>query len=323
MGVYDEELIEKFKIAYMYSEGIGYQESRDMCGIDNLEDEDFIDNDYEIDEDLDYDERYEIAFEIYKGLAEAGFSPAYTFLGDCYYVGNGVEEDSSIAETYYLKGANSGFARAKECLGTFYANKSEEYYSPNNAAKWYKEAADDGLEMAKFLLAQLTMSCELEHFTATDGVRMLTELADDEVYYAQEALGIIFFEGVHVDADYGKAVTYLTDATEDCVAPDALTYLAACYYDGLGCECDVKSAIEILMAVEEPVISKKTYADYNSYGVCCYYLGMAYTDGIEGIISQDIKKGEKYFIESAAAGYAPAKAKAPKKPSRLSFLKKL
>ena len=71
---------------------------------------------------LDYynAENYVETFIILKPLAEQGYAPAQFIIGECYYYGNGVTEDESVAVSWYRKAAEQGYASAQKSLGDCY-----------------------------------------------------------------------------------------------------------------------------------------------------------------------------------------------------------
>ena len=85
---------------------------------------------YQAGEDAKDAEDYAKALEYYSMAAEQGEPNAIFFVGDCYYLGQGVEKDLDKAAEWYRKALNAGFepeeedqARLKEVLGDEYQQK--------------------------------------------------------------------------------------------------------------------------------------------------------------------------------------------------------
>ena len=76
-------------------------------------------------------------------------------LGDCYYYGNGVEQDYAEAVKWYRKAADQGEASAQFNLGKSYYNGDGVKKDYVEAVKWYRKAADQGDEEAKEKLESL------------------------------------------------------------------------------------------------------------------------------------------------------------------------
>ena len=62
--------------------------------------------------------------------AEQGFAEAQYELGECYYYGNGIDENETEAVKWYQKAAEQGDTDAQFALGKcyFYGNGIEENY---------------------------------------------------------------------------------------------------------------------------------------------------------------------------------------------------
>jgi hypothetical protein len=57
---------------------------------------------------------YARAFELYKLSADQGFPVALFAVGDCYYLGNGVEKDTAAAAEWYQKSLDAGYEPDEE-----------------------------------------------------------------------------------------------------------------------------------------------------------------------------------------------------------------
>ncbi|WP_302306409.1 tetratricopeptide repeat protein [Bacteroides finegoldii] len=80
----------------------------------------------------------------YKKKAEQGDAEAQCSLGDCYRLGQGVEQDYSEAFKWYQLSAEQGDSDAQFCLGVMYQNGIEIDRSLELAVDWYRKSAEQG-----------------------------------------------------------------------------------------------------------------------------------------------------------------------------------
>jgi TPR repeat protein len=93
------------------------------------------------------------AREWYQKAADAGNAIAMTNLGWLYGNGKGVAQDSGKAREWYQKGADAGNTDAMYNLGVLYANGKGVAQDYDKAREWYQKAADAGNTDAKQALA--------------------------------------------------------------------------------------------------------------------------------------------------------------------------
>lgn len=91
---------------------------------------------------------YVEAVGLYRTAAEMGYAPAQYFLGDCYYLGNGVPKSEWETASWYRKAAEQGYANAQYWLGYCYECGRGVHQSKKLARYWYQLAADQGFEKA-------------------------------------------------------------------------------------------------------------------------------------------------------------------------------
>ena len=97
---------------------------------------------------------YEKAFTLMEQALEAGFIPAYTLIGDCYWKGQGVKADTKKAIQYYLSGAELGDKIALIRMGDIYLRCDET----QKALDSYTKAAEKGVTDALFNLGNIYYS---------------------------------------------------------------------------------------------------------------------------------------------------------------------
>ncbi|MBQ2573792.1 MAG: sel1 repeat family protein, partial [Bacteroidales bacterium] len=84
----------------------------------------------------------EILAEINK--AEQGDTDAQVNLGNCYWNGNGIEQNHEEAVTWFRKAAEQGDAVAQYNLGLCYEYGNGVEQNNEETVKWYRKAAEQG-----------------------------------------------------------------------------------------------------------------------------------------------------------------------------------
>jgi TPR repeat protein len=67
-------------------------------------------------------EEYKKALSLYQNLAKQGTIEANYYLGNIYYLGEGVEKDYKKAFVFYKKASDKGFMKATKNLALMYIN---------------------------------------------------------------------------------------------------------------------------------------------------------------------------------------------------------
>ncbi|WP_455366573.1 SPOR domain-containing protein [Kaarinaea lacus] len=99
--------------------------------------------------------QYQMAYEIWKPLAEHGYAKAQATLGWMYHIGKGVNKDLASAYNWYEKAAKQNHPVAQNNLGVFYEQGLYVGKSSRKAARWYREAAEWGYPYAQYNLGTL------------------------------------------------------------------------------------------------------------------------------------------------------------------------
>ena len=99
--------------------------------------------------------------------AEAGDAAAQVALGDCYYEGNGVEQNYTIAAQWYLKAAEQGSMEGQYKLGMCYYNGYGVAQDMERASYWMLLACEQGEKYGDVMeteedLAELNLAGEYE-----------------------------------------------------------------------------------------------------------------------------------------------------------------
>jgi len=95
----------------------------------------------------------ESAFFYFFKAAKRGFAPAQCRLGNCYYNGEGVEEDKVEAVKWFRRAAEEGEEYAQNNLGVCYDKGEGVEQDQAKAVQWYRKAAKQGNADAQINLA--------------------------------------------------------------------------------------------------------------------------------------------------------------------------
>ena len=152
----------------------------------------------------------------YRKAAEQGDAEAQCKLGNCYYYGNGVDEDETEAIKWYRKAAEQGNEEAQNNLGNCYVRCGEYYYNGDDYAeadKWYRQAAEQRI---------VGSDCDVD----------------------MGRIGDRYYNGDGVDRDYAEAVKWYQMAYDDTFSPCSWK-LARCYRKGYGVKKSYAKAIRL------------------------------------------------------------------------------
>mgnify|MGYP001046983514 CR=1 FL=1 len=161
------------------------------------------------------------AFNLFEKAIELGSISAYYNIGRCYFWGYGTLMDKKKAFEWILKAASQGKARdwylkyAKYFLGWMYLDGIGTPVNDEEAFRYSREAVKEGSKQAKLYLGR----CYLEgRGTAKDfhlGKQLMEECAKETgMSKATRYLGVIYDQGLGVDEDIAKAVSYYQKALE-------------------------------------------------------------------------------------------------------------
>lgn len=97
-------------------------------------------------------ELYDLAVECFRELAERGDSEAQCHLGECYYLGKGVNQDYYEAVKWFHKSVQLGNADAQCFLGICYYEGKGVRQSYVEAVEWFLKSAEQGNADAQYRL---------------------------------------------------------------------------------------------------------------------------------------------------------------------------
>ncbi len=173
--------------------------------------------------------------------AEAGDALAQLELGKCYYEGNGVEKDVTLALYWLRLAAEQGNGEAQCDVGIFYEFGEGVEMDYGEAVKWYRLAAEQGDEVGACNLGMCYLNGNGVEKDAQEGVLWLQQAANQGLAFAQYNLGQCYMTGNGVEENPDEAVKWFLAAAEQDYA-DALQALALCYREGYGVVRDYDAA---------------------------------------------------------------------------------
>ena len=245
----------------------------------------------------------------FQKAAKQGNAEAQVELGVMYEYGNGVEQNHEEAVKWLRKAAEQGEPSSQYRLGEmFYKNGMGASQDYGEAIKWFRKAAEQEHEDARSLYDTI---CWLEK-------DVIQKVAEQSCANAQNELGIMYSNGVHVTQDYEEAVKWYRKAAEQGHAdaqnnlgkmytaergvdwadveastwyrkaaeqghPDAQNNLGALYEEGLGVELDEEEAVKWYRKAAE-----------QGHSNAQFHLGRMYEEGW-GVEQNDEEALEWYF----------------------------
>ena len=229
-----------------------------------------------------------LAAKWYKKAAERGHKFAQRKISNCYYYGNGVEENKEKAVYWCKKAAESGVADACEVLAKCYdlGNGVEQNYK--KSFEWRQKGAELGNILSIANLGwhyRYGKGVDQNYQTALEWYKKASELGNA---YAQKNMADLYYYGYGVDVDYDVAAKWYLKAAEGGNS-DAQESIAKCYDSGNGVEQNYQKAIEW----------RRKGAD-NGNNICISNLGWHYQYG-KGV-TQDYKKAFEYYKKASENG---------------------
>lgn len=94
----------------------------------------------------------------YRRAAEQGYAGAQFNLGNCYQLGEGVDQDKKQAVYWYRQAALQGDTDAEYTLGLCYASGDGIVKSSARAIEWFRRAARHGNRLARHILLSINLT---------------------------------------------------------------------------------------------------------------------------------------------------------------------
>lgn len=230
--------------------------------------------------------KYNDAFKYFKASSELGFSHAQNNLGNCYYYGNGVEQDYNKALKWFHKSAEQGYHWGQYNLGERYYNGDGVEQDYNEAIKWFKKSAENNNSWAQTALGTCYYNGLGTNQDYYEAVEWYNKSAQQNYGLGQYNLANMYYNGFGVDRDYNMALTLYTYAANNNVG-DAAYMLSCMYYHGYGVQVNPKMEYEW---------AKKAAQLGSAEGMTnlgnCYYYGRGITEN-KSLAKEWYKKASK------------------------------
>ena len=185
----------------------------------------------------------EEAIQWYRLGAEKGFAEAQYALGNCYFKGDGVNQNYAEAVKWYQSAAKQGNAKAQNKTGDCYLNGVGVQEDKNEAIKWYRMSAEKGNADAQFNLGSCYYSGNGVKQDYSEAVKWYQAAAKQGDAYAQFNLGVCYFNGRGTEINDSIAVKWYRLAAEHG-HPDAQYWLGYCYSKGRGVSQNESQAVK-------------------------------------------------------------------------------
>jgi TPR repeat protein len=231
-------------------------------------------------------------FESLKARAEAGDSADQSYIGELYYLGEGVNKNYSEAERWFRLAAEQGHIYAQNNLGVMYLNGFGVAQNDQEAFRWFRSAAEQGLAEAQNNLGVMYLNGVGVAQNDQEALKWFTLAAEQGNADAREnlELGATYFQARDISSQ-GVGQTSVRSEVDirmqaeqgDARSQYALGQMLA---EGQGVEVNAREAVKWLESAADQGL-----ADAQAY------LGWLYEHG-EGVRKSERKAVQLY--ESAA-----------------------
>ncbi|MCE2870032.1 MAG: sel1 repeat family protein [Oxalobacteraceae bacterium] len=220
-------------------------------------------------------------------------SPEYFYnLGLAYSKGTGVDQNDTVAFSYFFQAAAQGHAKAQFYLALMYKRGQGVDQDFRKAAELYSKAAMQGGAYALFNLARMYQKGEGVDQDLRKAAELYTKAAMQGSADAQNNLARMYQNGEGVNQDLCKAADLYTKASAQGHAM-AQYNLALMYDKGEGVDQDLPKAAEL-----------HSKAATQGHAGAQFNLALMYEKG-EGV-DQDLPKAADLFTKAAIQGYDKA-----------------
>ena len=209
----------------------------------------------------------ERAVSCFKKSAEFGNAEAQRLLGDCYFWGEGIREDTREAVKWYRLAAEQGNAEAQRNLGDCYSWGEGIREDKQEAVKWYRLAAGQGDASAQRMLGYCYFFGNGIREDKQEAVKWYRLAAGQGDASAQRMLGACYSLGEGIREDKQEAVKWFRLAAGQGDA-SAQRMLGDCYFFGNGVGKNKREAVNWYF-----LSAKKGNAEAQRRLGACFYFG--------------------------------------------------
>jgi TPR repeat protein len=152
------------------------------------------------------------AVKLYEQAAKKNHPPAISNLGSCYRNGDGVDKDLKQGAKLLQQATDLGHAGAMNNLGNCYRNGDGVDKDLKRGIELFQQAADLGNAPAMFNLGTCYLQDEEVDKDLKRGIELFQQAADLGDLLALETLGKLYKHGIYVEEDRSKAKDYFEKA---------------------------------------------------------------------------------------------------------------
>lgn len=182
------------------------------------------------------------AFALLLEAAEEGNLDAYNEVGECYFYGNGTEQNGRKAFEWYKKAAEKGLAAAQTNLGYCYANAVGVETDYVKSCEWLKKATDQGDADAFLNLGNRYKQGMGVKKDPVEAFRLYMEASNRGNQMGAFMAAFMLYEGDAVKQDYKKAYELFTKCANATNNRQARYYAGEMALFGKGTEKNLKIA---------------------------------------------------------------------------------
>lgn len=179
------------------------------------------------------------ALKWYEKAALLGSVEAMNYVGNIYYMGEGVPKNEGLALKWYMKAAQLESSLAMNYIGNMYCEGRGVARDFEKACYWYGQAVAKGNYTAMFNLGYI--NCEAFLRQDLDGLEEIHQRAENGEVKAMYHMAYCYHWGEGVPVDYEAARKWY-----ECLAQKgeqtAMIWLAYMYFNGQGVEKSVDEA---------------------------------------------------------------------------------
>ena len=241
-------------------------------------------NDAETGKALFLDGKYDESYRYLKAASSAGDAECTYYLGQCYFLGEGVAADHKEALKLFSRAAKKNIAEAQYVLYLMYLDGIAVEPDAVKANMWLKKAAEGGLEEAMINLGDYYIQ-EEEY---TKGYEWYVKADSQGIPAAKYKLGRCYYMGYGVEENNYIAIDLFRDAYRLGV-PEGAYMVGECYFYGYGVEENDTIAVSWY---------KKSAA--LGYNVAMRDLGYCYSNGYG--VSENIPVALEWYKKAADNG---------------------
>ena len=260
------------------------------------------------------------AYQCYLKAAAKGYHEAEVHLGDCYYCGLGVEEDTEKAEVCFRRAMEHGNAEACDALGTIYVMGDGMEAREEEAIRCFEIGAQRGAASCYYKWADCYFFGRGTKVNYAKALELYEKAWDMGYVPAAASIGMLYIMGTAGEGQEELGFQWIQKAA-DAGDVNGLAYLGNCYADGLGTDRDIEKAkpylheaadqgqIEAISKLGEVAMEENNWfeavkrfkeAADQGYPRAENFLGILYAEGMG--VQKNLRSAEEWFRRSEAQG---------------------